>query len=211
MPLAAAVLRRVQVRPEGVKAVGGAGSPRGEGADAARSVISAESAPCEMLDVGGASWATLVPAAGASAEPVPPPEGAAKNEAKAVSAAGKSSPRPGRQSSVVTAAVIRATNLPEGAERSSILIRGPCVQKSRKFEEAKASPPKTALSGWGTSPHKPTPGIGEARMRSPQARMRKIPPSSGGMRLLGPVRSCSVAGSGQRDRISAFPLALPLR
>ena len=41
--------------------------------------------------------------------------------------------------------------------------------------------------------------------------MRKIPPSSTGMRLLDPVRSCSVAGPGKRDRKSAFPLALPLR
>ena len=70
---------------------------------------------------------TLVAAARASAEPVPPLEGTAKTEAKAVSAAGKKSQRPGRQSSVVTAAVARAMNLPEGAETSSILIRGPCA------------------------------------------------------------------------------------
>ena len=159
------------MRPVGGKAVGGAGSPCGEGADAAGSVISAESAPCEVLDVGGACWATLV------AEPVPPPEGTAKTEAKAVSVAGKNSQRPRQQSPVVTAAVKRSTNLPEGAERSSILIRGLCVRKSRKPKEAKGSPPKTALSGWGTSPLKPTPGIGEARVRITQApwRVRQKP------------------------------------
>ena len=87
----------------------------------------------------------------------------------------------------------------------------PVRAKIAKSEEAKGSPPKTALSEWGTSPLKPTPGIGEARVRSPQAQMRKIPPSSTGMRLLDPMRSCSMAGSGKRDRKSAFPLTLPLR
>ena len=132
----AAVLRRVRVemRLEGGKAVGGAGSPCGEGADAAGSVIAAESAPCEMLDGKGACWATLVAAAGASAEPVPLPGGTAKTESKAVSAAGKMSPRPGRQSSGVTAAFTRATNVPEGAERLSILIRDLCARKSRNSE-----------------------------------------------------------------------------
>ena len=115
---------------------------------AAGSVISAESAPCGVLDVGGACWATLVAAAEASAEPVPLPEGTAKREAKAVSAAGNTSPRPGWQTSVVKAAVTRATNPPEGAERSPILIRGPYVRTPHKSEEAKGSPPKTAFSGW---------------------------------------------------------------
>ena len=36
---------------------------------------------------------------------------------------------------MVTAVDTRATNLPEGAERPSILIRGPCVRKSRKSEK----------------------------------------------------------------------------
>ena len=68
------------------------------------------------------------------------------------------------------------------------------------------------LSRWPPQhPRKPTPGIGEARLRSAQARMRKIPPCSTGVRLLDPVRSRSVASSGKRDRKSALPLALPLR
>ena len=37
-------------------------------------------------------------------------------------------------------------------------------------------------------------------MRNRHARMRKIPPSSTGMRLLDPVRPCSVAASGKLDR-----------
>ena len=185
------------MRPEGGKAVGGAGSPCGEGADAAGSVIAAGSAPCEVFDGKGACWVILVAAARASAEPVPPSEGTAKTEAKAMSAEGKISPRPGRQSSVVTAAVTRATKLPEGTERSSILIRGPCARKPRISEEAKGSPSKTAISGCGTNPLKPTPGIGEARLQSPQARMRKAPLTTTGVRLLDPVRSCFVAGSGK--------------
>ena len=122
------------MRPEGGKPDGCAGSPCGEGADAAGSVISVDSAPSEVLDVEGACWATPVAAAGACAELVPPPKDTAKNEAKAVSAAGKYSPRRGPQSSVMTVAVTRGTNLPEGAERSSILICSPCVRKSRKSE-----------------------------------------------------------------------------
>ena len=171
-------------------------------------MISAESTPCEVLDVGGAWWAALVAAAGATAEPVPPLGDMAKTEAKAVSVAGQLSPRPGRLSSVVTAAITGATDLPEGAERLSILIRGPCVRKSRTFEKANGSPPKPALLGWGTNPLKLAPGIGEARVQSPQAQMRKIPQSSTGMKLPDPARSCSVAGSGKRDRKSAFPLPL---
>ena len=77
------------MRPEGGKAVGGDGSPCGEGADAAGSVIAVESAPCNVLDEEGACRVTLVTAAGASADPVPPSEGTAKTEAKAASAAGK--------------------------------------------------------------------------------------------------------------------------
>ena len=83
------------MRPEGGKAVGGAGSPDGEGVDAARSVIAAESAPREVLDGEGACWATVIAAAGASTEPMPPSEGAAKTEAKAVSASGKKIPAAG--------------------------------------------------------------------------------------------------------------------
>ena len=136
--MAAAVLRRVQVElmPESGKAVGGAGSPCGEGAGTDGSVISAESTPCGVLDVGGTCCVTLIAAAGASMEPVPPPKVTGKTEVTAVSAAGKNSPPLGRQSSMVTAAATRATIIPEGEERSSIFIRGPCVRKSRKFEEA---------------------------------------------------------------------------
>ena len=109
-PAPAAVLRRIraEMRPEGGKPAGGARSPGSEGTDAAGSVIAADSAPCEVLDGEGACWATVVAASDASADPVPPSEGTAKTEEKAVSAAGKNYPRPGRRSSVVTAAVTRA-------------------------------------------------------------------------------------------------------
>ena len=127
MPEAAAVFRRVRVemRPEGDNSIGGAGLPGGEGADAAGPVVAAESAPCEVLVGAGACSAAGAAVAGASAGPVPPSEGTAKTEAKAVLAAGTITSRPGRRSTVVTAADTRATNLPEGAERSSIFIRGP--------------------------------------------------------------------------------------
>ena len=68
---------------------------------------------------------------------------------------------------VATEADTRATDLPEGAVTSLILIRGPCERKSRKSEEVKGSPPETAFSARGTNPFKPTPGVGEGRVRSP--------------------------------------------
>ena len=122
---------RVEMRPEGGKAIGCAGSPGGEEANAAGSVIPAKSAPCVVLVGEGACWVTAVAAAGASAEPVPPSEGPAKTEEKSASAAGRIAPTPARRSTVVTAADTRATHFPEGAEMSSILIRGPFTRKSR--------------------------------------------------------------------------------
>ena len=55
MALVAAVRRRVRVemRLEGSKAVRGAGLTGSEGTDAAESVIAAESAPCQVLVMGG--------------------------------------------------------------------------------------------------------------------------------------------------------------
>ena len=59
-------------------------SPGGEMLDAIRSVVAAESTPCE-----GARWATAVAAAGSFAEPEPLSEGTVKTESPGVSAAGK--------------------------------------------------------------------------------------------------------------------------
>ena len=90
---------------------------------------------------------------------------------------------------MATEAETRATNVPEGAERSSILIlvRGPFVRKSQKSTEMKRNPPKAVVSVRGTCPPKPTPGSGEERVRSPYE--VDIPPSSKGLRLVDPLRS----------------------
>ena len=112
-------------------AVGGAGEPGEAEADTIGPVVSTESVFCVELLEKGVGWATVVTAAGGSAEPVPTSVGTAKTEAKALSATGKTRPRPGQRSTVVTEAETRATKLPEGAERSSILICGPCVRKSQ--------------------------------------------------------------------------------
>ena len=104
----------------------------------------------------------------------------------------------------------RATNLPKGAERSSILIRGMCAPNSRISKEAKGSPRKTAGSVRRTSPPKPTTGFGNERVRSRQAWMREILLPSTGVRLLNAPRSFSVKSSGIREIKSAFLLALPL-
>ena len=133
---------------------GGAGEPGEAEADAVGPVVSTESVACVGL-LEGVGWATAVAAAGASAEPAP-----ATTEAKSLSAACKVRPPPGQRSTVATDAETRATNLPEGAERSSILLRGPCVRKSQKSTEVKGSPPKAVPSARDTSPPKPTPGIG---------------------------------------------------
>ena len=117
----------------------------------------------------------------------------------------------------------RATKLLEIPQRSSTFIRGPCVRKSQQSVEVRGISPKTALSMRGTSPLKParsvrgtsppetTPGIGKEEVFSPETLMRYIPPSSRGLRLADPLRSCSVAGSDKRDRKSALPFALRLR
>ena len=94
---------------------------------------------------------------GAAGETMLPSGGAAKTETKAVSEVVIFSSRPGRRSAVVAEADTRATDLPGGAEWSAVLLRGPCARKLTKLEEAKGIPPKTALSGRGTSPPKPTP------------------------------------------------------
>ena len=88
---------------------------------------------CVELLEKGVGWATVVAAAGASAKPVPTSVGTAKTEAKAVSAAGKTRPRSGQQSTVETEAETRATKLLEGAESSSILsLYVACVCENRK-------------------------------------------------------------------------------
>ena len=104
MPAAVAVRRRVRVemRSEGGFAVGDAGEPGEVGADTVVPMVATESVPCVELLVKGIGWATVIAAAGASAESVPTSVGTAKTEAKAVSAAGNIRPRPGQRSAVAT-------------------------------------------------------------------------------------------------------------
>ena len=98
--------------------------------DTVEQVVAAKAVSCvEHLD-RGAGCAMGVAAAEASAEPVSPSVSMAKTEAKTVSSAGEIDPRPVQPSLVATEAETRAMNLPEGAERPSILIRGSCVRKS---------------------------------------------------------------------------------
>ena len=68
----------MEIQPEGGKAFRGARLPGGEGADAAGSVITAESSHCKVLVGRGARWATIIAAAGASAEPWSSPDGTTK-------------------------------------------------------------------------------------------------------------------------------------
>ena len=96
------------MRSEDGFAVGGAGRPGETGVDTVEPAVSIESVPCvELLE--GVDWATVVAAAGASAEPVPTSVGTAKTEPKALSVADKARPRPGQRSTVATDAETRAT------------------------------------------------------------------------------------------------------
>ena len=124
-PAAVAVHRRVRVETwsEDGFTVGGAEEPGEAGADA----VPTASVPCVGL-LEGVGWATAVAAAGACAEPMPTAVGTTKTDAKSLSVPGKARPRPAQRSTMATDAETRATNLPEGAERSSILMCGPCVQ-----------------------------------------------------------------------------------
>ena len=84
------------MRSEDGFAVWGAGEPGEAEADAVGPVVSTESVPCvELFEKVG--WATVVAAAGVSAEPVPTSVGTAKTEAKSLSAAGKARPRSGQR------------------------------------------------------------------------------------------------------------------
>ena len=198
------------MRSEDCVVVWGAGDPDEVETDAVRPGDSIESVPCTKLQEG-VGWTTDVVVAEASAEPSLTAVGTAKNKAKSLSAARETPLRPGELSTMAADAETRAANLLKGAGRSSSLIRDPCARKSQKSAEVKGSPPKALLSVRGISPPKPTPESGEEGVCSPQALMRYMPPSSTGLRLVEPFRTCSVAGSGKRDSVSALPFALPLR
>ena len=166
----------------------------------------------EMRPVGGSSTEAPdggVGARGGNSGGVTP-EDTASTGVKVASAAGQNGARLRRSSSIPTKEETRATNLPVGAERSSFLIRGPCARESLKSVEVRGSPPKTALSGRGTNPPKPMPGTDVEGVSRPQALTRRMTSLSTGVRRLEPLRSCSVAGCGNRERNSALPFALPL-
>ena len=92
----------------------------------------------------------------------------------------------------------RATNSPDGASRLSTLFRGPCWRKSGKPDSV--SPSKPGDGSEGASQPKATHMAQGAPRSSPCERIRKTRSSSDGLRLLGPLRSSSVAGKGGRDR-----------
>ena len=203
VPVAAAARRRVRskMRPKGGKAARGAELPGGEGT---------ESSTCKVLAGGGVCWVTAVATAEASAELVPRSEGAAKTEANAMSAVEKNARRPERRSTVITEADTRSTNLPEGEERPSVFIRGPFARNSETSGERKRAPPRIAPSGRGTSPPKPTPGVGEERVRSSPPWMRKIPLPWTGVRLLDPLRSVFRSGLWRTGQKIGVPVGAAL-
>ena len=184
------------MRFEGGVADRGTGVPSEAEADTVGPVVAAQSVSCvELLD-RGVGCAAVFAAAKASSGLVSPSVGMAKTESKAVSAAGEIDPRPVQPSAVDMEAETQGTHLPGEVERPPILARGPCVRKLGKSVEVRGSPPvatllarrtspvkavlsvrgtsppKAVLSVRGMSPSKPTPGIGEDRVGSPQDRVR---------------------------------------
>ena len=116
-------------------------SARGRGSDCLLYTSdAADDLPCVELLEKGVGWATVVEAAGASAAPVPTSVGSAKTEVKALSAAGKTRPRLGQQSTVVTEAETRATN----------------SRKSRKVVNPRTWPVCTKIAKIGGGERMPT-------------------------------------------------------
>ena len=115
------------MRSEDGFAAGGTGEPGETGADTFGPVFLTESAPYVELLEKEVGSATVVAAAGASAEPVPTSVGTAKTEEKALSAEGKTRRCGGTAIDGGDGGRNTSDKKPEGAERSSILIRGRCV------------------------------------------------------------------------------------
>ena len=149
-------------------------------------------------------------AVGVSAEPMPTSVGTAKPK-RIVVGCRQSPPAAGAAIDGGDGCRNTSDESPRRSRKVVIFICGPFVRKSQKLTEVKGNPPKTALLVRGTSPPKPTPRIGEEGVFNMQTLMRYIPPPSTGLRLVDPLRSCSVAGSGKRNRKSALPFALSLR
>ena len=85
----------MEIRSDDGFTVLGAGESGVDEVDAVGPVVATESVSwVELLD--GDGWATVVVAAGTSAEPAPTSVGTAKTEAKSLSAASKARPRPGQ-------------------------------------------------------------------------------------------------------------------
>ena len=166
----------------------GAGEPGEVETGGVGPVGSTGSVPCTDPREG-VGWATEVVAAGAFAESSLATVGTKRDRSRLHA----NPPRPGKLLTVAVNAETRATNLLEGVGRSSSLICGPCVRKSQKSARVRGSSPKALFPVRGISPPKPRPGIGEEGVYSPQALMRYTPPSSTGVRLVEPLRSCSVA------------------
>ena len=155
---------------------------------------------------------TAFAAAGASAEPVQPSEGTAKIEEKAVSAAVKISPRPGRRSTVVTAAEIyeRQISLQEQKGRQPSYVA--LVRENRENEKRrKGAHPKP-------SPRGGAPAHPSEHRESVRNDGKPGGPDKGGTAIIHVVeaaRSTVVLFLGRlwrkRDRRSVFPLARSLR
>ena len=89
--------------------------------------------------------------------------------------------------------------------------RWPVCAKIAAIGGGEREPIQDSIFGTGHYPTKPKPGIGEDGVLRPQARMRYISVSSTGLGFVDPLRSCSVAGSGTRDRMSTLQFTFLLR
>ena len=137
-------------------------------------------------------------------------EATAKTWVRVTSVAGQNGARPRRSSPVPTKAETRATNLTMGAEKAVNPHTWPVCPKIAKISGGKGEPTQDSAIGLGHQPTLANAGDRWGVIR-PQALTRYIASSSTGVRRLQPLRSCSVAGCGNRKKKSALPFALRFR
>ena len=185
MPAAAAVRRHIRVKmwPESGKTAKEVRLPGVEGADAAGPVSTAEVSPLEMLVGRGACCVTVVAAAGASAEPLPeplpPPKGTTKTKAKAVLTVGEPPPA----ITVIAGGDRSRYTSDESPQRSRNAVNPHAwlvYAKVAKIRRGGRQPNHDGAIGAGhqrgTSPLKPTRGVGEERsvlLRAPVNGIKK--------------------------------------
>ena len=109
-----------------------------------------------------------------------------------------------RRSQVATKAEARAINLPVGVKKVFDPQTWPVFLTTAQAKSGERESTPDCTIGLGHQPiPQSTPGIGEERVRRPEARTRYVAPSSMRESQLDPTRSCSVASCGSQGKESS--------